>query len=214
METLTYPHQEVIAFYGLENKDMGAENNERLKKLNEKISDPELSSEEMQNALKESRLLAGVLVQRFSNVDDNDVRNYKQEQQNIKEVKQKIEDATSEIREEIKLLKEEEKLQEQEEEEVEEIVAPSDNNSKIQAIIQYFEENSEADESDLSYLGLKNVQGASEIILIPDKYKLVKKDNGNYVLKKKSDGILGWVLFGLGAIVAGFFGYKYLKKNN
>jgi len=217
MEKLIYPHQEVITFYGLENKDMGAENNARIKALNDKISNDDLTSEEMQEALKESRLLAGVLIERFSDVDENDVENYKKEMKKRKEAEQLIKDSTVEVREEIKLKKEEEILaaeEEEDEEGVEEVVAPSADGreSKIKTIVDFFEENTEASEYELADLGLKNIKGANEIILVPDKYKLQRKSNGNYVLKKKSDNLFGWVLFGLSSVAAIFLGLKYLKK--
>lgn len=212
-EKLIYPHQLVIQEYNLSDKTLGKENDERIANLNSIIENPDATSEELELALRESKLIAGALIARFAKMDKTDIKNFRREMERKADVANAINEASKEIEHQIKELKEEEEEEGQiESHEVEEVDAPDDKNSKIQAIIDFFEANTNATEEDLIGLGLKNIKGANEIILIPDKFKIVKKGN-RYVLKKKSDGFFGWVLFGIGALVAGFLGYNYYKNN-
>lgn len=210
MEKLIYPHQLVIEEYKLQGRTLGKENDEKIEQINSIIEKEDATPEELEMALKESKLIAGILIARFAKMDKSDIRNYRKEQKKKEEVSDAIKEATKEIQDKIEDLKQEEQ-EKIEEPEVEEVDAPDGKNSKIQAIIDFFESNSEATEKDLIELGLKNIQGAEEIILIPEKFKIVKKGD-KYFLKKKSNGIFGWILFGLGALVAGFLGYNYYKN--
>lgn len=211
METV-YPHQVVIDFYGLHKKNMGAHNNNIIKTLNEKIKKNDLTPEEKEELLKESKLLAAALIERFqSNAD------FEKSEEQINELNNKLEESFNNIIEDIENEKEKENENENEEDvlEVEEVLPPSDEkNSKIQSIIEFLQKNKEASEEELKELGLKNIDDVEEIILIPNKYKLVKNNNGKYKLHKKTD-VFGWVILGFGTLVALFLGYKhfYNKKD-
>lgn len=217
MSELIFPHQEVIEHYKLENKKMGAENDARIKQLNELISRDDLSSEEVEGALKESRLIAGVLLERFSDVSQDDVENYKAEQTKLAEAKQKVKDSVADIKQQIEILKEEEKEKEnEEEEEIEDVPSPSSKEDKINQILEFIKDNGYITKEELIEFGMKNINDAKEIILIPDKYKLVQNEDGNYIVsnkkEEKSSGGLGVVLTLIGIGLAGFLGYKYIKR--
>lgn len=216
MSELIFPHQEVIEHYKLENKKMGAENDARIKQLNELISRDDLTSEEVQEALKESRLIAGVLLERFSDVSQDDVENYKAEQTKLAEAKQKVKDSVADIKQQIEILKEEEKEKENEEEEIEDVPSPSSKEDKINQILEFIKDNGYITKEELIEFGMKNINDAKEIILIPDKYKLVQNEDGNYIVsnkkEEKSSGGLGVVLTLIGIGLAGFLGYKYIKR--
>lgn len=217
MSELIFPHQEVIEHYKLENKKMGAENDARIKQLNELISRDDLSSEEVEGALKESRLIAGVLLERFSDVSQDDVENYKAEQTKLAEAKQKVKDSVADIKQQIEILKEEEKeKQNEEEEEIEDVPSPSSKEDKINQILEFIKDNGYITKEELIEFGMKNINDAKEIILIPDKYKLVQNEDGNYIVsnkkEEKSSGGLGVVLTLIGIGLAGFLGYKYIKR--
>lgn len=214
MSELIFPHQEVIEHYNLQNKKMGEENDARIKQLNELISRDDLSSEEVEGALKESRLIAGILLERFSDVSKDDVENYKAEQNKLAEAKQKVKDSVADVKQQIEILKEEEKHEE--EEEIEDVPTPSSKEEKINQILEFIKDNGYITKEELIEFGMKNVNDSKEIILIPDKYKLVQNEDGNYVVsnkkEEKSGSGFGLLLGLVGIGIAGFLGYKYIKR--
>lgn len=225
-ENVKYPHQEVMEYYELSLDGLGKATRETVEQLNSKIDEINNSEEDdddlvesMKETLAKSKLIAGVIIAENKKSDTE-----KEKAEVAKEVAESVQAVKSEIQaaEEAARIEAEaaeaaaaaEKEEEEEEEEEEVLPPPSSAEEKIQNIIDFFNEYKVATEDELEELGLKNFKGADEITLVPKKYIIARTEEGDYILKKKSgDGMFGWVLVGIGALVAGFFGYKYYKKN-
>lgn len=221
-EKLTFPHQEVMEHYEIEVNELPKNSKALVESLENRISkldsmeDGDDKVNELKDIANKSKMFAATIVE--GNKKDDSAKERKEIEEDIKK-------STDSIKQEIKRISEDSKADEQRQRQrqrereqrlaktEEEEVPPPTKESKIEAIISFFENNNSATLEDLKNLGLNNINGdIEEIELVPDKYRIVKKSGDKYVLKKKDDGILGWIFLGAGVLVAGIFGYKYLKK--
>lgn len=202
MSEIKFPHQEVIETLDLKNKKFGKENDERIKALNDFIAQGDLNHEEMMDALNESKLIAAMLIKRFDTISKEDEDTYQEEKKKIEEVKKIVQDSVDDIKEEIQKLKDSD-----------DVPPPSmSKEEKINSIVEFIKDNGSISENDLIEFGMKNINGADEIILVPEKLKLIKNEDGNYILKENKGGLLGWALVGFSVLIGAFFGIRYLKN--
>lgn len=219
-ENVKYPHQEVIEYYELSLDGLGKATRETVEQLNSKISemnnaeDGDELVEDMKETLAKSKLIAGVIIaeNKKNDTEKEKAEVAKEVEESVKSVKEEIKAATAAAAAEEKAAQAKAAEEEEEEEEEDVPPPPARDEEKIQTIIDFFKEYKVATEDELAELGLKNFKGAKEIMLVPNKYMIVLNDDGDYVLKKNSGDGLGWILLGIGALIAGFFGYRAYKN--